>query len=148
PRARAAYPGAAGLGPWPARPWRLVPVMQPGPRGGDPVIGDARRSHRCADPAGETHSHCPPLGPRRLSPPLPQGSRPHEPAQAVPSPPTSRLVYRMLKYGTEYVQQSMQEYQRKVRGQMERVLQRKAAALGYQLIPNQDLPAEPVPAPT
>jgi hypothetical protein len=54
----------------------------------------------------------------------------------------------MLKYGTEYVQQSMQEYQREVRGQMERALQRKAAALGYQLIPNHGLPAEPVPAPT
>ena len=58
------------------------------------------------------------------------------------------LVYRMLKYGTEYVQQSMQEYERKVRGQMERALQRKAAALGYQLIRTQALPAEPVQAPT
>ena len=54
----------------------------------------------------------------------------------------------MLKYGTEYVQQSMQEYQRKVRGQMERVFQRKAAALGYQLIRNEARPAEPVQAPT
>ena len=57
------------------------------------------------------------------------------------------LVYRMLKYGTEYVQQSMQEYERKVRGQMERALQRKAAALGYQLIRTQALSAEPVQAP-
>src|SRR5215831_2912353 len=58
------------------------------------------------------------------------------------------LVYRMLKYGTEYVQQSMQEYERKVRGQMERALQRKSAALGYQLIRNQAQAAEPVQAPT
>jgi transposase len=58
------------------------------------------------------------------------------------------LVYRMLKYGTEYVQQSMQEYEQKVRGQMERALQRKAAALGYQLIRTRALPAEPVQAPT
>src|SRR5262249_15980807 len=39
------------------------------------------------------------------------------------------LVYRMLKYGKEYVQQSMEEYEQKVRKQMERSLQRKAAAL-------------------
>jgi transposase len=45
------------------------------------------------------------------------------------------LVYRMLKYGKEYVQQSIEEYEQKVRKQMERSLQRKAAALGYQLIP-------------
>jgi transposase len=45
------------------------------------------------------------------------------------------LVYRMLKYGTEYVKQSMEEYEQKVRGQMERALQRKAAALGYELVP-------------
>src|SRR5262249_40168289 len=48
--------------------------------------------------------------------------------------------------GTEYVQQSMQAYEQKVRGQMERALQRKAAALGYQLIRTRALPAEPVQA--
>lgn len=45
------------------------------------------------------------------------------------------LVYRMLKYGKEYVRQSMEEYEQKVRKQMEHSLQRKAAALGYDLIP-------------
>jgi transposase len=45
------------------------------------------------------------------------------------------LVYRMLKYGKDYVQQSMEEYEKKVRKQMERSLQRKAAALGYELVP-------------
>jgi transposase len=58
------------------------------------------------------------------------------------------LAYRMLKYGTEYVQQSMQEYEQKVRSQMERALRRKAAALGNQLIRNQALPVGPVQAPT
>ena len=59
------------------------------------------------------------------------------------------LVYRMLKYGTEYVKQSMAEYEQKVRKQMERSLQRKAAALGYQLVPDPlltpKLASEPVP---
>jgi transposase len=45
------------------------------------------------------------------------------------------LVYRMLKYGKEYVRQSIEEYQETIRKQMERSLQRKAAALGYELIP-------------
>jgi hypothetical protein len=37
-----AYPGAAGAAPWPTRQWRFVPVMQPGPRGGDLVFGDSQ----------------------------------------------------------------------------------------------------------
>jgi transposase len=45
------------------------------------------------------------------------------------------LVYRMLKYGTDYVKQSMAEYEQKVRQQRERSLHRQAAALGYQLVP-------------
>jgi transposase len=52
------------------------------------------------------------------------------------------LVYRMLKYGKEYVRQSVEEYRQKIRKQMERSLQRKAAELGYVLIPKP--PAEPV----
>jgi transposase len=53
------------------------------------------------------------------------------------------LVYRMLKYGKEYVKQSMQDYEQKVKEQMERALRRKAAALGYELVAK---PAgEPVP---
>jgi transposase len=44
------------------------------------------------------------------------------------------LVYRMLKYGKEYVKQSMEEYEHRLKQQMERSLQRKAAALGYQLV--------------
>jgi transposase len=47
------------------------------------------------------------------------------------------LVYRMLRYGSEYVKQSMQEYEAKIRSQLERSLRRKAAALGYELVPKQ-----------
>lgn len=53
------------------------------------------------------------------------------------------LVYRMLKYGKEYVRQSMEEYEQKVRKQMERSLQRKAAALGFQLVPKSARDAAP-----
>lgn len=51
------------------------------------------------------------------------------------------LVYRMLKYGREYVKQSMEEYERKMKDQLERSLRRKAAALGYELV------AKPAPQP-
>jgi transposase len=44
------------------------------------------------------------------------------------------LVYRMLKYGKEYVRQSMEAYERKIKDQVERSLRRKAAALGYELV--------------
>jgi len=44
------------------------------------------------------------------------------------------LVYRMLKYGKEYVKQSIEEYERKIKAQLERSLRRKAAALGYELV--------------
>jgi len=53
------------------------------------------------------------------------------------------LVYRMLKYGKDYVKQSIEEYERKIKQQMERSLRRKAAALGYQLVAKPA--AEPVP---
>ena len=49
------------------------------------------------------------------------------------------LVYRMLKYGEEYVTQSMAEYEAKVKANVLKALQRKAVALGFDLIP---LPAE------
>jgi transposase len=50
------------------------------------------------------------------------------------------LVYRMLKYGKDYVKQSMEDYERKMKDQLERSLRRKAAALGYELV------AKPAPA--
>lgn len=45
------------------------------------------------------------------------------------------LVYRMLKYGQEYVTQSMEEYEAKMKANMLKVLTRKAAAMGFQLSP-------------
>jgi transposase len=45
------------------------------------------------------------------------------------------LVYRLLKYGVEYVRQSLDEYAAKMKEQMERRLRRKAAQLGYELVP-------------
>jgi transposase len=43
-------------------------------------------------------------------------------------------VYRMLKYGTEYVRRTLDEYEQKVRAQVERPLRRTAAAEGYELV--------------
>ena len=45
------------------------------------------------------------------------------------------LVYRMLKYGQEYVTQSMEEYEAKVKVNILKSLKRKAAALGFELSP-------------
>jgi transposase len=46
------------------------------------------------------------------------------------------LVYRMLKYGRDYVKQSMQDYEKKIRDQQERSLRRKARLLGFDLMPH------------
>jgi transposase len=59
----------------------------------------------------------------------------------------ARLVYRMLRYGTDYVKRSLAEYEQKIRGQLERSLQRRAAALGYELVPKPPSPPEPTAAP-
>ncbi len=53
----------------------------------------------------------------------------------------ARLVYRMLKYGKDYVQQGMDEYAAKIREQAERALRRKAAALGFDLVPRTATPS-------
>jgi transposase len=47
----------------------------------------------------------------------------------------ARLVYRILKYGRDYVKQSMQEYAAKQKENLERALRRKAAALGFEVVP-------------
>jgi transposase len=46
----------------------------------------------------------------------------------------ARLVYRMLKYGWDYVSKGLEEYESKMRSQQERVLRKKASALGYELV--------------
>jgi transposase len=55
------------------------------------------------------------------------------------------LVYRLLKYGREYVKQSLDDYEKKLREQQERSLRRKAAALGYELVSKGTAVPEPVP---
>ena len=54
----------------------------------------------------------------------------------------ARLIYRMLRYGTEYVVQGMADYAAKMREQAEKSLRKKAAALGFEVQP------KAVPAPT
>ena len=49
------------------------------------------------------------------------------------------LVYRMLKYGQEYVTQTMEDYEAKLKAKMLDTLKRKAAAMGFELNP---LPAK------
>ena len=44
------------------------------------------------------------------------------------------LIYRMLKYGMEYVDQGQQRYEQRYQEQQRNYLQKKAAALGYQLV--------------
>ena len=45
------------------------------------------------------------------------------------------LVYRMLKHGQDYVTQSIEEYEAKVKTNLLKSLQRKAAAMGFELTP-------------
>ncbi len=45
------------------------------------------------------------------------------------------LVYRMLRYGQEYVTQSMEEYEAKMEANVLKALKRKAAAMGFELSP-------------
>ena len=45
------------------------------------------------------------------------------------------LSYRMLKYGQEYVTHSMEEYEAKMKANVLKSLERKAAAMGFQLSP-------------
>lgn len=45
------------------------------------------------------------------------------------------LIYRMLKHGTEYVAQALDEYEAKMKAQMMETLRRKARMLGFELTP-------------
>ena len=44
------------------------------------------------------------------------------------------LIYRMLRYGMEYVSQGQQEYEQRYQEQQRQALKRRAAALGYELV--------------
>jgi len=48
----------------------------------------------------------------------------------------ARLIWRMLKHGTDYVIQGMAEYEAKFRERNLKALQRKAKHFGYQLVPH------------
>src|SRR5262245_43919335 len=50
----------------------------------------------------------------------------------------ARLVYRLLKYGEDYVARGMDEYERVYRERIVQPLTRKAKALGYRLLPTTD----------
>jgi hypothetical protein len=45
------------------------------------------------------------------------------------------VVYRMLKYKVEYETISVEEYEQKYRDQQFKYMRKKAAKLGYQLVP-------------
>jgi transposase len=49
----------------------------------------------------------------------------------------ARLVYRMLKYGQQFVDKGMEYYEQRYRNQQVQLLQKKAAKLGLQLVPAQ-----------
>ena len=44
-------------------------------------------------------------------------------------------VYRLLKYGQDYMRESEQRYEDAYRKRVEKSLARKAASLGYKLVP-------------
>jgi hypothetical protein len=46
------------------------------------------------------------------------------------------LIYKMLKYGEEFTTQSMKDYEATIKANAVRALQRRAAAMGYQLSPS------------
>jgi transposase len=50
------------------------------------------------------------------------------------------LIYRMVRHGTEYVATSLEEYEARMRAKLMASLQKKAAALGYQLTPKATAP--------
>jgi transposase len=58
----------------------------------------------------------------------------------------ARLVYRLLKYGEDYVAQGMAEYEQTYRERIVQNLARKAKALGYKLLPATDPTAQEAPA--
>jgi len=58
----------------------------------------------------------------------------------------ARLVYRLLKYGEDYVAQGMAEYEQAYRERVVKNLARKARELGYQLLPTSERAAQEAPA--
>jgi hypothetical protein len=57
----------------------------------------------------------------------------------------ARLLYRMLRFGTEYVDRGQDYYQRRYQGRVVANLRRRAQELGYTLVEKEDLPAASSP---
>jgi hypothetical protein len=49
----------------------------------------------------------------------------------------ARLIYRLLKHGEQYVRQGLEIYEQKYRERLLYNVRKTAAALGFQLTPNQ-----------
>jgi transposase len=47
----------------------------------------------------------------------------------------ARLIYSMLKHGTQYVDQGQDYYEQKYQGRVMRNLKRRAAEMGFSLVP-------------
>jgi transposase len=101
--------------------------QQRSPRQGASRLKQALR--RCAQSVGRTMT---PLGMfyRRIKSRI--GGRG---ACTATAPKRARLVYRMLKYGRDYVRQGMDEYAANLQASAERLLRKKAAALGFERTP-------------
>ena len=55
----------------------------------------------------------------------------------------ARLIYRMLRFGTEYVDQGQDYYEQRYRARVVSTLTRRAAALGYTLVKTEGLSSAP-----
>ena len=52
----------------------------------------------------------------------------------------ARIIYRLLKYGEAYVQKGLEHYEQQYRKRLLHNLTKSAAAMGFQLIPSQQVP--------
>ena len=59
----------------------------------------------------------------------------------------ARLVYALLRYGSDYVEDGEQEYERRYRARIVNNLERRARTFGFTLVPDpRTLPASALPA--
>jgi hypothetical protein len=57
----------------------------------------------------------------------------------------ARLVYNLLRHGTAYATQGMDDYERVYRERVVKGLSRRAKELGYEVVPAAKPAAEPLP---
>ena len=60
----------------------------------------------------------------------------------------ARIIYSMLRYGQEYVDAGAEYYERRYQQRALRSAKRRAAQLGYQLVPMPDAPEHTTYAPS